>query len=415
MLPYHEEIDLTQEERLEEWWGLSSDRERFVWALQTETRVRTAKVQRNNCSRSVTLQTKYLFDLYLPSPIHHGLIQYDSSPIPKRDIDLYLRKVNPAVWNHSAHGREPNGEFNALAYPLDMKPAQEMIREHLLPPNLLFFEMMLEAYCGYPLQGYFHHIDPSMPRAAIMGGAIVAVLVSWKEVRQMQEWQELKDWFRPPSETTTTSSPPTPIQLDSYDSIVERLQRKLQDYFYGSSSLFAAGDVDIFLQPSPLTRSLTDCLAQHGLEGDLWKQVTTYLGGFEMCEGDLRRFATALCGNMIVPAFEGIGPLIYSATQRGLSFALATHDEEQRWLGRERWPRNTQLIMLNEQADLVGALFDFDISVVAFAYDGNQVRAAPRAVLSLLTNVQVVTPFVLAEKRNRHRIVKVQSCALVID
>ncbi|GAX28684.1 hypothetical protein FisN_33Hh040 [Fistulifera solaris] len=391
--------DLTQE-RLEEWWGLPSDRERFVWALQTETRVRAAKVQRHH--RSQTLQTNYLFYLYLPSSSNYDLTH--SSQIPKRDIDLYLRKVNSAVFSHQMHGREPNGEFDALAYPLDMKPAQPRSHgEQLLPPNLLFFEMMLEAYCGYPLQGYFHHKDPCMPRAAVMGGAIVAVFVSWNEVQHMEEWRELEYWLELSSET------PSPPSHGSYDSVAERLQRKLQDYFYGLFSLFAAGDVDIFLQPSPLTRSLSNCLTQH--IGDMAKHVAAYLGGFEWCEGDLRRFATALCGNMIVPAFEGIGPLIYSATQRGLSFALATHDEEQRWLGRERWPRNTQLIMLNEQADLLGALFDFDISVVAFAYDGNQVRAAPRAVLSLVTNVQVVTPFVLAEKRNRQRIVKVQSYA----
>ncbi|GAX23148.1 hypothetical protein FisN_33Lh040 [Fistulifera solaris] len=407
---YHVGIDLTQE-RLEEWWGLASDRERFVWALQTETRVRAAKVQRNNCNRSFTLQTNYLFDLYVTPSTNYELTHYDASQISKRDVDLYQRKVNSSVLP-TMHGREPNGEFDALTYPLDLKPAR-CSREHLLPPNLLFFEMMLEAYCGYPLHSYFHHTDPCMPRSAIMGGAIVAVFVSWNDVRHMKEWRELEYWLRSPSETNELS--PTPLPYDSYDSIVERLQRKLQDYFYGSSSLFAAGDVDIFLQPSPLTRSLTDYLAQHGLEGGLWKHVAEYLGGFALCEGDVRRFSTALCENMIVPAFEGIGPLIYSATQRGLSFALATQDEEQRWLGRERWPRNTQLIMLNEQADLLGALFDFDISVVAFAYDGNQVRAAPRAVLSLLTNVQVVTPFVLAEKRNRQRIVKVKSCALVID
>ncbi len=64
--------------------------------------------------------------------------------------------------------------------------------------------------------------------------------------------------------------------------------------------------------------------------------------------------------------------------------------------------------MLNEEADLLGALLDFDISVATIAYDGFQVRVAPRAILSLLTNVLVVTPFILDERRNRQRIVKVK-------
>jgi hypothetical protein len=129
--------------------------------------------------------------------------------------------------------------------------------------------------------------------------------------------------------------------------------------------------------------------------------------------------ATKLCADRIVPAFEDIGPLIYSVTQRGLSFALSYDFENcshsYSYLEQAKWPRNTQLIMLHERADLLGALLDFDISVAAFAYDGVQVRGAPRAVLSLLTHALVVTPFVLAEKRNRQRIVKVRLCGDKLD
>ena len=218
-----------------------------------------------------------------------------------------------------------------------------------------------------------------------------------------------------------------PAPPNSYEALIERLQSQLQDYFYETSSsssfdedvdeskdslkkrsaAYVAGDVDIFLQPSPLTRSLASHLAQHGVEQDLLKRVAEYIGGFQFCEGDLKGMSTELCENLIAPEFDDIGPLIYSATQRGVSFALVDGDSK-RHLDDLRWPRNTQLIMLSERADLLGALFDFDISVAALAYDGIHVRAAPRAVLSLLTNVLVVTPFILAEKRNRQRIFKVQ-------
>lgn len=62
--------------------------------------------------------------------------------------------------------------------------------------------------------------------------------------------------------------------------------------------------------------------------------------------------------------------------------------------------------MLNEKADLVGGLMDFDISVASCAYDGVTVYATPRAAFSLKTLIQVVTPFVYEERRNRRRIKK---------
>ena len=286
---------------------------------------------------------------------------------------------------------------------------------------------------------HFHHVNPSMPRAAIMGGAIVAVLMSWRDpkVMKMEEWEELEQWFSNEKKRTTATKTETKTtkktkcnsasqEEDPYEALIERLQKQLQDYFYGASSssfyrgdrmlkeylkkrsaAYVAGDVDIFLQPSPLTRSLTSHLAQHGVEQDLLNRVAEYIGGFQFCEGDLKGMSTELCENLIAPEFYDIGPLIYSATQRGVSFALVDGDSK-RHLDDLRWPRNTQLIMLSERADLLGALFDFDISVAALAYDGIHVRAAPRAVLSLLTNVLVVTPFILAEKRNRQRIFKVQ-------
>jgi hypothetical protein len=73
----------------------------------------------------------------------------------------------------------------------------------------------------------------------------------------------------------------------------------------------------------------------------------------------------------------------------------------------DTWPRTTQLFMLNEKADLVGGLMDFDVIIASCAYDGITVHATPRAAFSLKTVVQVATPFVFEERRDRPRITKV--------
>lgn len=55
---------------------------------------------------------------------------------------------------------------------------------HVVPPTLLHFEMLLEAYMGYSLnsdESYYHHPDPSYPRAAVMGGAVVAALTAYRD------------------------------------------------------------------------------------------------------------------------------------------------------------------------------------------------------------------------------------------
>eukprot|EP00797_Seminavis_robusta_P031508 Sro687_g187210.1 n/a (371) ;mRNA; r:12005-13117 len=62
--------------------------------------------------------------------------------------------------------------------------------------------------------------------------------------------------------------------------------------------------------------------------------------------------------------------------------------------------------MLDPRADMLGALMDFDVSTAACAFDGISVRITPRAALSLVRKVAVVTPFCFEEKRNRRRITK---------
>lgn len=135
---------------------------------------------------------------------------------------------------------------------------------------------------------------------------------------------------------------------------------------------------------------------------------------------DLHVFADKLCNGHLQPLFKSTGnedeyyesTFCYALASNGLSFALGTgqrdHYEDASFDPNiDTWPRTTQLIMLNEKADLVGGLMDFDISVASCAYDGVSVYATPRAAFSLKTLTQVVTPFVFEERRNRSRITKV--------
>lgn len=146
---------------------------------------------------------------------------------------------------------------------------------------------------------------------------------------------------------------------------------------------------------------------------------------------DLRNFAIALCKDHLAPMFmhtgnkpgdesdsddywptvhrSKISKFCYALATNGLSFALGIDDHEENCFepATDTWPRTTQLIMLNEKADLGGGLMDFDISVASCAYDGLTVYVTPRAAFSLKTLIQV-TPFVYEERRNRRRITKVK-------
>lgn len=73
----------------------------------------------------------------------------------------------------------------------------------------------------------------------------------------------------------------------------------------------------------------------------------------------------------------------------------------------QQWPCTLQMIMLDEQADMVGGLMDFNISICCCAFDGTHVKVTPPPAFSLITGVQVVTPFVLEEgQRNWKQILK---------
>jgi hypothetical protein len=92
---------------------------------------------------------------------------------------------------------------------------------------------------GYNLTGLYNSKDPSLPRAAVMGGAVLAALRD-KTVRKYFEVSTLEAELLGNDE-------------EAYVQETERLRMVLNEYFLcgGQSSSVADGDVDIFLQPSP--------------------------------------------------------------------------------------------------------------------------------------------------------------------
>lgn len=136
-------------------------------------------------------------------------------------------------------------------------------------------------------------------------------------------------------------------------------------------------------------------------------RIEAYVGGVGWREGDLlrlaRKFVERFEGRYVVDD-ETRFKAVFSLAKNGLSMALASLDYFAP--GEILWSRVTQLILLDNRADLLGALLDFDLSVVTCAYDGTTVRITPRAAHSLQTMSLTVTPFTMEEKRNHCRIVK---------
>jgi hypothetical protein len=397
-----------------------SDRQFLSWALQTEARVRFSKLERRNSgsNESTTLNSEYLIDLY-PSTEE---AKVDAGKLA-RERHVFSRKSVPYLRT----SKLPDSSLKTLPRLKNDRNQSTALKNTAkgylpIPPNLLYFEIILEAYMGYIVFS-FHSPDPTQPRAAVMGGAVVAALTAWRDNLIVKTFTK--------NETNLLQALEAD-DVEKFQSKKEAISQRLHRYFLHDKynkkrdSPFSLGDVDIFLQASPLTRALSSKLSE--LPADVQQLISSNVGGCCNVQRDLQKFATTLCDDHLTPQFKNTGnhppiwdwdhefelkhksKFCYALTKNGLSFALGTDessDDIQFDPALDTWPRTTQLIMLNEKADLVGGLMDFDVSVACCAYDGITVYATPRAAFSLKTLVQVVTPFVFEETRNRRRISKV--------
>jgi hypothetical protein len=431
-----------------------TDRQRLCWALQTEQRVRLAKLEaRDNLHQvSPTLSSsEHLFHVYPELENETKSTGRQRHPL-ERDRYAFQRKCHPTFaavrvpddslksivsLDHSlssSHEKHPNALSRRQQYIFQKAP---------VPPNLLFFEILLEAYMGYKLDGgagagagagCYHSLDPQLPRCAVMGGAVVAALTGWRD-------EHILELFHGADLELELNKQQEDSSIASYLEAKRTLVTALHDWFlyhddevqaYSreirrvDQSPFSTGDVDIFLQASPCTRRLVDHLIGHGLTQDLRKHVHSYLDACGFGQVDLHRMGKKIYNQLVslrpkktirrywkgsfTEEEQPCDEFVYALSKNALNSLLTVpenFEEQDQEEGGPLWPRSTQLIMLSEMADLVGGLMDFDISLVACAYDGNGVHVTPRSAYSLVTMTQIVTPFIMEEHRNWQRIIKV--------
>lgn len=396
------EVDCTSKNFFSKEKNISSltQREKFQWCLQTESRIRMDRFQnrnaRNGKSRNdrLDLSSHYLMNLYQHHEKTDGSIPTDEF---ERDLWAYTRK--PA---YSLDIKELDDSFNDLQH--IQCDGHERHKKHLttaltdgksfvyevIPPNQLYFEIILEAYIGYKL--YVDENDPNLPRPAIMGGSIVATLTAFRDAKVLRIFE--KYWKK----------------LDKYLSEKKQLEyfklkKKIIDELVGCLEAFQDGDVDIFLQSSPHTRRLMEKL-EHSLEynSDVMQHIFSFVGD----NRDLESYTEKMVGMLEKGIDKDTWGFAFAVAHNTCTFTLgekifgsgpfAELEEEDL---PERWPRVTQCIILDNRADLFDALFDFDISCCACAFDGTTVIVTPRALLSLELLTCMITPFCLQEKRSK--------------
>ncbi|KAL3913286.1 MAG: hypothetical protein SGILL_006554 [Bacillariaceae sp.] len=395
-----------------------SDRARLAQALQKETAVRLEKLKYreggdNNNAHSTTLKSEHLVQVYpstkaLPSTPFQNRLERDrfyyqnqKSCASLRELQTSDNSLTPILvegYERSENIQKSDFLIPFVSPSLSRFPTTCYKQVAPVPPNMVFFEIVLEAFMGYSLHGLYNSSRWAMPRAAVMGGAVVAALTSWRS----------RDIINAFSDSMIEAELQNPSADEkSYNETRSKLVTKLNLKFSHSQPdrlAFSNGDVDVFLQASPFTRELLRVFSRlgGGVPATVIDHISSFTGGCGIAGGDLQRFAGAATKR--IPINDKYGDeLVFALTDRCLSFMMAC---DEGFPDNKSWPRTSQFIMLHPYADLEGALMDFDNAICSCSYDGVGVQATERAEYALQTMTSVVTPFCLQEKRNRKRIVK---------
>jgi hypothetical protein len=451
-------------------------RELLCWALRTETDVRLAKIKGRlgvlsdgqksssqdddeDYTYSRVLKSNYLIDLY-PDLEENNKKQARKSDLSARGYDDYLfsRKAHSQIEfedgmddnnfdgltpiqiekknreksgkkrPHSSHQHD-SGKDEDLIFASDddsengdqKEAATKNMSMHVIPPTLLHFQIVLEAYTGYNLgtsstsSSCYNSPDTSVPRAAIMGGAVVAALTSFQDEVVVQAFAS-SPIFTKQGELSEEND-----YFEKKQALIMELHTHFLYFYYGgriqkSRSVYSKGDTDIFLQASPLSQALMNIFEEHGIGDDQITAIGSFIGHSgrnSISAGDFERFAEIAIGIGYVegrhqwsaptPTYNGKikapdnTSFAFAASKTAASFILGTDEDDAVGFDEVMWPRTSQFIMLDVKADLLGGMLDFDQSIAACAFDGLSVRVAPRAALSLMTNCNFVTPFCLEE------------------
>ena len=295
-------------------------RELICWALRTETKVRLAKIERRSglttnddpeYSYSKTLNSNYLIDVY-PENKDEKKMKSDLTK-DGRDMYKFSRKAHPQL--------QPIGNsedlFNGLT-PITIETnqpdnnvdyeRQDFDGKQVVPPTLLHFEIILEAYMGYSLSSsdshpsYYHHPKSSMPRAAVMGGAIVATLTAYQDEVVVSAFEnsglskdgalQINDTYRQKKLSLVKSlhlhfiskkdgkQGGLPL-TDSKGNLVYKtagyMRVLVKDQIPQTSSKFSGGDVDVFLQASPWTQKIISGLHEFTNEPSLISHINSFI------------------------------------------------------------------------------------------------------------------------------------------
>ena len=406
-------------------------RELICWALRTENKVRLAKIERRlgstteeKYSYSKTLDSNYLIDIYPETASSPTTLKHDLTA-EAREKYKFSRKVLPQL-NSKLIGKDLFAGLTSID--IEKKKDTDGNRKRIIddssssededggdvngqqrvPPTLLHFEIILESYMGYSLSSedskdggnghpsFYHHPETTLPRAAIMGGSVVTALNAYQDKEVVKLFDNSGLFNKDGSLEMGTE----------YWGRLAKLMKSLHCHF---NTKRQDGDVDVFLQASPLTQGIVHSLRERGIKDQLIKHIGSYVGNAGLCDGDLVNYTTKAMDYITVASENDEARFIYTVSKRAVSFIVGG-GEDYYWLVDENiWPRTSQFIMLNAQADLLGGLLDFDISAAACSYDGISVRVAPRATLSFMTNALFITPFCLEEHRNKRRVLKYAS------
>ena len=331
------------------------------------------------------------------------------------DVDVDIDKMNRNRWAYARKARplemqNPDESFDHLQkirceghdrhewhLGIPYEPTGNPYADYsAIPPNQLYFEMILEAYVGYKL---YTPVDPDLPRPAIMGGCIVAALTAFRDETVVRV-------FKAYEQVLHNCLTGNCGNASDYLHLKGKILNKLADPEEKLLDAFQDGDVDIFLQSSPLTHSLIEGLERSlDYNVDALQHIMSFMGGHNR---DLKAYTDKLVDNIEKGIDTDEWGFAFAVAHNTCTFALAnrrTNPKEDEILDMDvcpsRWPRVTQCIILDNRADLFDALLDFDISCCACAYDGVNVVATPRAVLSLELLTCMITPFCLQEKRSK--------------
>jgi len=143
------------------------DRQFLCWALQTEARIRFAKLEGrdNSFGQETTLNSEYLLDLYPTTDVE----KEDTWKLA-RERHAYARKS----FAYLQTMRDPDISFEFLTRLEIHRPQSNDLKKKRkckgpayisIPPNVLYFELILEAFMSLS----FHSEDLAQPRAAVMG------------------------------------------------------------------------------------------------------------------------------------------------------------------------------------------------------------------------------------------------------